>query len=51
MSWKFDGSDNVPDRNQIKKNSKKKLVGKKVDRENDTLRLPENMEIDLGWNR
>lgn len=45
--WKFDGSDNVPDKNQIKKIVKKIGWGK-VDRENNKLRLPENMEIDLG---
>ncbi len=45
--WKFDGSDNVPGRNQIKK-IVKKIGWQKVDRENNTLRLPENMEIDLG---
>jgi thiamine biosynthesis lipoprotein len=45
--WKFDGSDNVPDKKQIKK-IVKKIGWQKVDRENNTIKLPEEMEIDLG---
>jgi thiamine biosynthesis lipoprotein len=45
--WKFDGSDKVPDKKQIKK-IVKKIGWQKVDRENNTIKLPEEMEIDLG---
>lgn len=45
--WKFDGSDNVPADKQIKKIIKN-IGWQRVARENNTLRLPEDMEIDLG---
>ncbi|VAW51894.1 FAD:protein FMN transferase [hydrothermal vent metagenome] len=45
--WKFDGSDNVPDKKQIKK-IVKKIGWEKVGHENNQLILPEDMEIDLG---
>ena len=45
--WKFDGSDNVPDKKQVKK-VVKKIGWQKVERENNQVRLPEEMEIDLG---
>ncbi len=45
--WKFDGSDNVPDKKQIKKVIKN-IGWQKVGRENNQLTLPEGMEIDLG---
>ena len=45
--WKFDGSDNVPDKKQIKK-IVKKIGWQKVDRENSKVTLPKEMEIDLG---
>ena len=45
--WKFDGSDNVPDKKQIKK-IVKKIGWQKVDRENSKVTLPKDMEIDLG---
>ena len=45
--WRFDGSDNVPEKNQIKK-IVKKIGWQKVDRENNKVMLPKEMEIDLG---
>jgi len=46
-AWKFDGSDNVPDKKQIKKIIKK-IGWQKVERENNQVTLPGGMEIDLG---
>ncbi len=45
--WKFDGSDNVPEKKQVKK-ILKNIGWQKVSRETDTVTLPEGMEIDLG---
>ena len=45
--WKFDGSDNVPEKKHVKK-LLKKIGWKKVIREEDDVTLPEGMEIDLG---
>jgi thiamine biosynthesis lipoprotein len=45
--WKFDGSDNVPDKKQIKKVIKK-IGWQKVECENNQVMLPKDMEIDLG---
>ncbi len=45
--WTFDGSDNVPERKQLKK-LLKNIGWQKVIRENATLILPKGMEIDLG---
>lgn len=45
--WKFDGSDNVPEKNQVKK-IVKKIGWQKVSREGCNITLPEGMEIDLG---
>ena len=45
--WRFDGSDNVPGKNQIKK-IVKKIGWQKVNRENSKITLPKDMEIDLG---
>jgi thiamine biosynthesis lipoprotein len=45
--WKFDGSDNVPEKKQVKK-IVKQIGWQKVDRENNKVTLPKDMEIDLG---
>jgi thiamine biosynthesis lipoprotein len=45
--WKFDGSDNVPEKKHIKKIIKN-IGWQKVGRENNAIRLPDGMEIDLG---
>jgi len=45
--WKFDGSDNVPEKKQVKK-LLKKIGWQKVDRESSGVMLPEGMEVDLG---
>ena len=45
--WRFDGSDNVPEKKQVKK-LLKKIGWQKVSRENAAVTLPEGMEIDLG---
>ena len=45
--WKFDGSDNVPEKKQVKK-LLKKIGWQKIDRQDAGVRLPEGMEIDLG---
>ena len=45
--WKFDGSDNVPEKKHIKKIIKN-IGWQKVGRESNTIRLPDGMEIDLG---
>jgi len=45
--WKFDGSDNVQEKKQIKKIIKN-IGWQKVERENNAIRLPDGMEIDLG---
>ena len=45
--WKFDGSDNVPDKKQIKK-MLKKIGWQKIERDNNQMTLPKDMEIDLG---
>ncbi len=45
--WKFDGSDNVPEKKQIKK-ILKNIGWQKVTRSENSVVLPEGMEIDLG---
>lgn len=45
--WKFDGSDNLPDKKAIKK-ILKKIGWQKVGREHGSITLPAGMEIDLG---
>jgi len=45
--WAFDGSDNVPTKKQIKK-IVKNIGWQKVSRQEDSVTLPEGMEIDLG---
>ena len=45
--WKFDGSDNVPEKKQIKK-VLKKIGWQKVSRQEGSVTLPKGMEIDLG---
>jgi len=45
--WKFDGSNNVPEKKQVKK-ILKKIGWLKVSREEGSVILPEGMEIDLG---
>lgn len=45
--WKFDGSDNLPEKKQVKK-ILKKIGWQKVGREKASVTLPEGMEIDLG---
>jgi len=45
--WKFDGSDNVPEKKQVKK-VVKQIGWQKIDRENSKVTLPKGMEIDLG---
>jgi len=45
--WKFDGSDNVPDKKQVKKIIKK-IGWQKVGLDNNQITLPKDMEIDLG---
>ena len=45
--WKFDGSDNVPEKKQVKK-IVKKIGWQKVSREGCDIILPKGMEIDLG---
>ena len=45
--WKFDGSDNVPTKKQVKK-ILKNIGWQKVSRQEGSVALPEAMEIDLG---
>ena len=45
--WKFDGSDKVPEKKQVKK-ILKNIGWQKVSRYEDGVALPEAMEIDLG---
>ena len=45
--WKFDGSDNVPTKKQVKK-IVKNIGWQKVSRQEGSVTLPEGMEIDLG---
>jgi FAD:protein FMN transferase len=45
--WTFDGSDNLPEKKQVKKIIKK-IGWQKVIREGHSVVLPEGMEIDLG---
>ena len=45
--WKFDGSDNVPEKKRIKK-VLKNIGWQKVTREEGGVTLPDGMEIDLG---
>ena len=45
--WKFDGSDNVPEKKQVKK-ILKNIGWQKVSRQEGGVALPEAMEIDLG---
>ncbi|MFV9615227.1 MAG: FAD:protein FMN transferase [Gammaproteobacteria bacterium] len=45
--WKFDGSDNVPDKKQVKK-ILKNIGWQKISRQEGGIVLPEAMEIDLG---
>ena len=45
--WKFDGSDNVPEKKQVKK-ILKNIGWQKVSRQDGSVALPEAMEIDLG---
>ena len=45
--WSFDGSDNLPDKKDVKK-ILKKIGWQKIARQGDSVTLPEGMEIDLG---
>jgi thiamine biosynthesis lipoprotein len=45
--WKFDGSDHLPSKKQVKK-LLKKIGWQKVERQGNEIILPEGMEIDLG---
>jgi len=45
--WKFDGSDNLPEKKHVKK-ILKKIGWQKVSRQEGSVVLPEGMEIDLG---
>lgn len=45
--WTFDGSDNLPDKKQVKK-ILKKIGWRKVCREKGSVSLPDGMEVDLG---
>jgi len=45
--WKFDGSDNVPKKKQIKK-ILKNIGWQKVDRQEGRVSLPKDMEVDFG---
>jgi len=45
--WKFDGSDHVPEKKQVKK-ILKNIGWQKVSREKASIVLPKGMEIDLG---
>jgi len=45
--WKFDGSDNVPTKKQVKK-ILRNIGWQKVSRQGSNVTLPEGMEIDLG---
>ena len=45
--WTFDGSDNLPEKKQVKK-ILKRIGWQKVIREGSSITLPEGMEIDLG---
>ena len=45
--WTFDGSDNLPEKKQVKK-ILKKIGWQKVFREEGSITLPDGMEIDLG---
>ncbi len=45
--WKFDGSDNLPEKKDVKK-ILKKIGWQKVSREGNKITLPKGMEIDLG---
>ena len=45
--WKFDGSDKIPEKKQIRK-VLKRIGWQKVSREENKMILPEGMEIDLG---
>jgi len=45
--WKFDGSNNVPEKKRVKK-ILKNIGWQKVDRQEGSVALPEGMEIDLG---
>ena len=47
LAWKFDGSDNLPEKKHVKK-IVKKVGWQKVSREGCNITLPEGMEIDLG---
>jgi thiamine biosynthesis lipoprotein len=45
--WKFDGSDNLPDKEAVAEVARN-IGWQKVSREGNTIVLPEGMEIDLG---
>jgi len=47
QAWKFDGSDNLPEKKQVKK-ILKKIGWQRVQREEGKVTLPEGMEIDMG---
>jgi len=47
QAWKFDGSDNLPKKKQVKK-ILKKIGWQRVQREEGKVTLPEGMEIDMG---
>jgi thiamine biosynthesis lipoprotein len=45
--WRFDGSDNLPEKKHVKK-ILKKIGWQKINRENAGVTVPDGMEIDLG---
>ena len=45
--WRFDGSDNLPEKKRVKK-ILKKIGWQKINRENSAVAVPDGMEIDLG---